>query len=145
MRSPTVSTFHNMKIVTSPEETENDRITDSVLDDIKSIIQFRHAHTNIGGHYSETTGRFTCQYAGIYIFSLNIYKAYSSTGASCRIRHNGNALALVYISETTGYYESSASMIVQLSIGDIVDIGQCSDISTIDSWTSLYGFLLYAD
>ena len=39
MRSPIVSTFHNMKIVTSPEETENDRITDSVLDDIKSIIQ----------------------------------------------------------------------------------------------------------
>ena len=39
MRSPTVSTFHNMKIVTSPEEIENDRITDSVLDDIKSIIQ----------------------------------------------------------------------------------------------------------
>ena len=28
-----------MKIVTSPEEIENDRITDSVLDDIKSIIQ----------------------------------------------------------------------------------------------------------
>ena len=39
MRSPTVSTFHNMKIVTSPEEIENDRITDRVLDDIKSIIQ----------------------------------------------------------------------------------------------------------
>ena len=28
-----------MKIVTSPEKIENDRITDSVLDDIKSIIQ----------------------------------------------------------------------------------------------------------
>ena len=27
-----------MKIVTSPEEIENDRITDNVLDDIKSII-----------------------------------------------------------------------------------------------------------
>ena len=39
MRSPIASTFHNMKIVTSPEEIENDRITDSVLDDIKSIIQ----------------------------------------------------------------------------------------------------------
>ena len=39
MRSPTVSTLHNTKIVTSPEEIENDRITDSVLDDIKSIIQ----------------------------------------------------------------------------------------------------------
>ena len=39
MRSPTFSTFHNRKIVTSPEEIENDRITDSVLDDIKSIIQ----------------------------------------------------------------------------------------------------------
>ena len=39
MRSPTVTTFHNMKIVTSPEEIENDRITDSELDDIKSIIQ----------------------------------------------------------------------------------------------------------
>ena len=39
MRSPTVSTFHNMKIVTSPEKIENDRITGSVLDDIKSIIQ----------------------------------------------------------------------------------------------------------
>ena len=35
MRSPTVSTL----IVTSPEEIENDRITDSVLDDIKSITR----------------------------------------------------------------------------------------------------------
>ena len=34
MRSPTVRTFHNMKIVTSPEDIENDRITDSVLEDI---------------------------------------------------------------------------------------------------------------
>ena len=39
MRSPIVSTFHNIQIVTSPEEIENDRITDSVLHDIKSIIQ----------------------------------------------------------------------------------------------------------
>ena len=39
MRSPTVSTLQNMKIVTSPEEIENDRVTDSVLGDIKSIIQ----------------------------------------------------------------------------------------------------------
>ena len=39
MRSTTVSTFHKMKIVTLLEEIENDRITDSVLDDIKSIIQ----------------------------------------------------------------------------------------------------------
>ena len=39
MRSPTVSNFHNMKIVTSPEEIENDRLTDRVLDDIKSIIE----------------------------------------------------------------------------------------------------------
>ena len=40
MRSPTViSTFQNMKMVASTEEIENDRITDSVLDYIKSIIQ----------------------------------------------------------------------------------------------------------
>ena len=39
MRSPTVSTFHNMKIVASPEEIENDRIMYSALDDIKSTIQ----------------------------------------------------------------------------------------------------------
>ena len=39
MRSPTVSAFQSMKMVTSPEEIENDRITDSVLDYIKSIIE----------------------------------------------------------------------------------------------------------
>ena len=39
MRLPTVNTLQNMKIVTSPEETENDRATDSVLGDIKPIIQ----------------------------------------------------------------------------------------------------------
>ena len=47
MRSPTVSTFHNMKIVTSPEEIENDRITDSVLDDITEINHTIYQKTNV--------------------------------------------------------------------------------------------------
>ena len=47
MRLPTVSTFYNMKIVTSPEEIENDRITDIVLDDIKSIIQSTKKHKDL--------------------------------------------------------------------------------------------------
>ena len=37
-------------------------------------IIFTKYITNIGGHYDTSTGIFTCQYSGIYLFSLNILK-----------------------------------------------------------------------
>ena len=45
--------------------------------------------TNIGGHYSTSTGQITCEYPGLYLFSVNIYKKKAANQGSCYIRQNG--------------------------------------------------------
>ena len=38
------------------------------------VLGDRGVVSNIGGHYSPVTGQLTCQYPGVYVFSLNLYK-----------------------------------------------------------------------
>ena len=101
--------------------------------------------SNIGGHYSPVTGQFTCQYPGVYVFSLNLYKDSDEVSTHCDIRHNGVGQVFVYASYTDGFHEGSSSVVLHLNVADTVDIGDCSPLVTIDSWTNFYGFLLYPD
>ena len=103
--------------------------------------------TNIGGHFNTTTGQFTCQYPGIYVFSLNLYKRTGASRAYCYIRRNGGgvARAVVPAESNSNYYESSASTVLHLDRGDTVDVGNCNSVSDIGSYTSFIGFLLKAD
>ena len=103
---------------------------------------------NIGGHYSTTTGRYTCYYPGIYVFSLNLYKGSRASGeVYCDIRKNGSNVALANVPNegVYGYYESSASTVLRLARGDTVDVGSCNNPSNIHKYTSFIGFLLKAD
>ena len=102
---------------------------------------------NIGGHYSMATGKYTCDYPGIYVLSINLYKKYGASDVSCYIRKNGSGVAYAYVpSESkSGFYESSASTVLRLARGDTVDVGSCLNPSYIDSYTSFIGFLLKAD
>ena len=111
------------------------------------VAVFSSVKLNIGGHYSTTTGKYTCYYSGIYVFSLNLYKKSGTSAVTCRIRKNGSTVAYAYVpSESeSGYYESSTSTVHRLARGDTVDVGGCTNPSNIDSYTSFTGFLLKAD
>ena len=91
---------------------------------------------------------YTCQYPGIYVFSVHIYKKDGDiSDIECFIRLNGNDQVLVTVPGTSnnGFYEGSTSTIFHLQEGDTVDIGSCSSPSAIDFTTAVIGFLLFAD
>ena len=115
-------------------------------------IKFTKYITNIGGHYDTSTGRVTCRYPGIYVFSLHLYKDTDDNYAQCYIRKNGSNQLLVYSrrgkSDDSGYYESSNTLVIHLDRGDIIDLGSCTEYRTMligQWWTTFSGFLLKAD
>ena len=110
------------------------------------VAVFSSVKLNIGGHYSTTTGKYICHFPGIYVFSLNLYKKSGASTIYCDIRKNGSGVAHASVpSQSSGYYESSASTVLRLARGDTVDVGSCGNPSNIDNYTSFIGFLLKAD
>ena len=104
--------------------------------------------TNIEGHYSGTSGKFTCQHPGLYVFLLYIYKDVGDTTAQCYIRKNGYNMKAASSTDTaSSYIAGSNAFILHLSHSDYVDVGGCTSIDTISrGWdTSFTGFLLQED
>ena len=111
-----------------------------------SVLIFQSTRTNIGNHYDNTTGKFIAQYAGIYVFILNLYKFTGADRVYCYIRKNGNAVSLAFFPpESERISENSGSTVVHLDPGDKVDVGGCANPSDISCYTSFIGFLLQAD
>ena len=103
---------------------------------------FSRIKTNVGSHYDTSTGLFTCQYPGLYYFSINLY---SKITTSCFIRKNGNHQLRIRSEASNAYIESSSSAVLQLSKGETIDVGNCSPLDSIDVLTSFTGFLLYPE
>ena len=111
-------------------------------------IKFIREITNIGGHYSVSSGVFTCQYPGLYVFVVHLMKHRDNDQAYCWLRKN--EYELLPIQTTMDYYSygsSANSVILQLSFGDTLDFSGCSNIATFypGRETSFTGFLLKAD
>ena len=103
------------------------------------------AVSNIGGDYNINTGHFICQHPGIYVFTLHLYKEYGASYAKCYIRKNGSNNIRIRSDRANdnGYYESSNTVILELTYGDIVNLGGCtSGNDTMYYWTSFSGYLL---
>ena len=112
--------------------------------------RFTRVVTNVGGHYSTSSGTFTCAYPGIYVFTLHILQQSSVDYAGCLIRKNSSAVSReAYTGTLTSnkvYYSSSTSVILQLVRGDIVDVYCRSGLGSIlSSHSSFSGFLNKAD
>ena len=93
-----------------------------------STVKLITAVSNIGGDYNINTGQFICQHPGIYVFTLHLYKKYDVNAAYCYIRKNGSDKVWAYSDpyKDNGYYESSNTVILELTHGDRVDLGSCS-------------------
>ena len=117
-----------------------------------STIRFEYDINNLGSHYDTSTGKFTCVYPGIYMFHLHVVTNNGAQWAACYIRYNGKDMVYAEADPADGdthiygNYGTSNSVILNLAVGDVVDLGGCTDYSSMDAmWkgTTFSGFLLY--
>ena len=94
-----------------------------------------------------------CKHDGLYYFSLHLTKTRVSTGADmvyCYIRKNGISQIYTTIDPNDSYadagsYGTSVSLVIHLNAGDYVDVGGCSDATSIDQYSAMSGFLIRSD
>ena len=112
-------------------------------------VRFNNVLSNIGGDYSSSTGAFTCQYPGIYMFTTHLYNSPSSSYdyVSCSILLNGSTKIYIYSFPyyDTRIYEASNSLIIPLKVGDAVSVGSCSSSTGLYTYSSFSGFLIKPD
>jgi hypothetical protein len=81
---------------------------------------------NVGNHYNTSTYRFTAPVAGRYLFSYSIWTG-SATTTRCAFYKNGSVVGQATYSigtrnNGTSSENDSASMIIELSVSDYIDI-----------------------
>ena len=113
-------------------------------------IKFISVITNIGSHYDTSSGQFTCQYPGIYVFSLHIMKDSGDSYAYCYIRKNRKNIIFAFSRPANSSLFNGGwnSVVLSLDYGDVVDLGGCTSLNTFygsEIMTTFSGFLLKAD
>lgn len=118
---------------------------------VSGTIKFGTMLSNYGSDYDQSSGNFTCEHPGIYMFHFHLYRYPTSSysTAQCYIKKNGSNTVIAYsypYSSAYGYYyQSSNSVVLHLNHGDVITLGGCTAIGSIYSYTSFSGFLLKAD
>ena len=110
-------------------------------------LRFNTVVTNTLNGYNATSGKFTCQFPGLYFFTvmamINIIHAEHS---SCRIYANdidSKILALVDGSNN-GYHSSTNTLVRHLNKGDTVYLS-CLPVAPLSLFTSFSGVLIQPD
>ncbi|XP_071793964.1 uncharacterized protein [Asterias amurensis] len=99
-----------------------------------------------GTHFDLTTGTFTCNMTGIYVFMFSFLKPSSSNRSYATLVKNDNIIVRGYASGAGNYLQTSNSAVVFLQEGDRVFLrSEGSLYSTSHHHTSFSGFLLYGE
>ena len=112
---------------------------------------FYSVKNNYGSGYSSSTGKFTCSHPGLYYFSTSLIKPRTTPPVDrilCYIYKNTSSLVETFIDPTDddtdkGTYETSAFIVVHLTLGDQVYV-KCN-VGKLSMDSSFSGFLVQSD
>jgi hypothetical protein len=106
-----------------------------------SPVIFPRTHSGYHHGYSTSTGIFTADRDGVYVFLYNIEAQSERVRTTLRV-NAVDKFELVSDGRNTGYDDSSAVSVLQLSSGDKVSVGR--KYGTVDSGQSIFfGILLF--
>lgn len=117
-------------------------------------VTFTNVFLNEGGDFNSVTGVFTCRIPGLYFFTASLTKRRDSVRVDwmyCTFMLNGHGKLEIRIDPTDddtdkGSYSASASLILNLAVGDYLYLGSCTPASYFDTNRSVFaGFLIRPD
>ena len=85
------------------------------------VVVFDRAVTNIGQHYNQATGVFTCPISGYYVFDVHIF-GQNDKRASVDMRRNGLRIVQAWADDKLDYQSASGYVTVVLKKGDKVAV-----------------------
>ena len=99
-------------------------------------LPFNQVHTNVGDGFNSSTGRFTCEIPGLYLFTYSIMTY--SDAPRVFLMKNDVHINGVYRSDEDRFDMISNAAVLQLDAGDQVWLRCRSSRSQIDSDSSLF-------
>ena len=109
------------------------------------VIQFPRAVANIGSHYNESTGVFTCPVTGMYHMQLSVLSA-NSTSAQVSIVHQASAVGTAF-GDTADMNQGATSAVFVCNAGEEVWTEAAAATGVSSDSTGLYnvfsGYLVY--
>ena len=111
-----------------------------------SSLPFEEILFEEGTHFDLSTGTFTCNVAGIYVFMFSVLKLQGSASAYATLMKNGNAIVRGFTSGAGNYLQTGSSAVVSLQEDDRVFLNTGGNLrSNSLHYTSFSGFLLYGE
>ena len=110
-------------------------------------LRFNNVVSNALNGYNATSGKFTCQIPGLYLFTMMVMRSNGHTGDSyCYIYVNdGNTNVIAEAYESSSAYPSSTNTLVShLNKGETVYL-RCYNVAHMSSISSFSGVLIQPD
>ncbi|XP_021374683.1 protein HP-25 homolog 1-like [Mizuhopecten yessoensis] len=121
--SEQIITFDNAEInidPPAPQSAFKARLTHKLTNvGPDQIIKFDAAEVNIGNQYNPTTGVFTCDIPGLYVFHLTI-TTFKDKSVELFFIKNGQRMHNFYLANTGYLGSGSTTALIQLDQGDTV-------------------------